>query len=353
MIGMMQDIHHRKQGELLQNAVYKIAQAADLSSGLEGLFRSVHSIVGTVMPASNFYIALYDQEKDLIRFPYFVDEIDPPPRPVKPGKGLTEYVIRTGHSLLCDETTDRILRGRGEVEIVGAPSTVWLGVPLIVDGKTKGAMVVQHYGNPNAYGPVEQRMLEFVSSQVARSIERVGPRRPCAGASRGCPSTSRRRPWRSSSGTPASASSNGTTPPSASSATRRRRPSGGTPSSSSPRSSRARWTAPGPTSWPTGAASGAPTRTSPRTAGPSSASGTTPRSSTGRARSSAWPLSPRTSRSASGRGRPCATARSSTAGSSPRSRTSSSGRTCPGTSCSPTKSPTGCTGTPARRAWSA
>jgi PAS domain S-box-containing protein/putative nucleotidyltransferase with HDIG domain len=174
MIGMMQDIHDRKQGELLQNAVYKIAQAADTSSGLDALFRSVHGIVGTVMPARNFYIALYDAGKDLLRFPYFVDEIDPPPPPVRPGKGLTEYVIRTGRSLLCDEATDRILRSRGEVEVVGAPSTVWLGVPLIVDGKTTGAMVVQHYGDPTAYGPAEQRMLEFVSSQVARSIERVG-----------------------------------------------------------------------------------------------------------------------------------------------------------------------------------
>ena len=172
MIGMMQDIHDRKQAELLQSAVYKIAQAADTSAGLEDLYRSVHGIVGTVMPAANFYIALYDETRDLIRFPYFVDEIDPPPAPVKPGKGLTEYVLRTGHSLLCDEATDRILRGRGEVEVVGAPSTVWLGVPLIVDGKTLGAMVVQNYGNPNAYGPAEQRMLEFVSSQVARSIGR-------------------------------------------------------------------------------------------------------------------------------------------------------------------------------------
>jgi len=174
MIGMMQDIHHRKQGELLQNAVYKIAQAADLSSGLDSLYRSVHGIIGTVMPASNFYIALYDKEKDLIRFPYFVDDEDAAPTPKRPGKGLTEYVIRTGRSLLCDAATDRILRSRGEVEIVGAPSTVWLGVPLIVDGKTTGAMVVQHYSNPSAYGPVEQRMLEFVSSQVARSVERVG-----------------------------------------------------------------------------------------------------------------------------------------------------------------------------------
>jgi PAS domain S-box-containing protein/putative nucleotidyltransferase with HDIG domain len=173
MIGMIQDIHDRKQSELLQNAVYQIAQAADLSGGLDDLFRSVHQIIGTVMPASNFYIALYDHEKDLIRFPYFVDEIDPPPPPVKPSKGLTEYVIRTGRALLCDEATDRILRGRGEVEVVGAPSTVWLGVPLIVEGDTMGAMVVQHYGNPHAYGPAEQRMLEFVSSQVARSIGRV------------------------------------------------------------------------------------------------------------------------------------------------------------------------------------
>ena len=172
MIGMMQDIHDRKQAEILQNAVYRIAQAADTSAGLSDLFKSVHGIIGTVMPAGNFYIALYDREKDLISFPYFVDEADAPPAPVKPGKGLTEYVIRTGKSLLCDEAMDRILRGRGEVEVIGAPSAIWLGVPLIVDGTMTGAMVVQHYSDPNAYGAAEQRMFEFVSSQVARSIER-------------------------------------------------------------------------------------------------------------------------------------------------------------------------------------
>ena len=172
MIGMMQDIHDRKQAEILQNAVYRIAQAADTSAGLEGLFRSVHAIIGTVMPAGNFYIALYDGAQDLISFPYFVDEEDSPPEPKKPGKGLTEYVIRTGRPLLCDEAADRELRARGEVEVVGAPSAIWLGVPLIVDGKTTGAMVVQHYTSPTAYGHRELRMLEYVSSQVARSIER-------------------------------------------------------------------------------------------------------------------------------------------------------------------------------------
>ncbi len=172
MIGMMQDIHDQKQAGLLQNAVYRIAQAAETSAGLDELFKSVHGIIGTVMPAGNFYIAQYDDEKDLISFPYFVDEVDAQPTPVKPRKGLTEYVIRTGRPLLCDEATDMELRGRGEVEVVGAPSAIWLGVPLIVDGKTTGVMVVQHYSDPKAYGEAERRMLEFVSSQVARSIER-------------------------------------------------------------------------------------------------------------------------------------------------------------------------------------
>lgn len=172
MVGMMQDITERKQAEVLQSAVYRISQAAESTASLEDLYRSVHGIVGTVMPAGNFYIALFDRKKDLISFPYFVDEEDTPPDPQKPSKGLTEYVIRTSRPVLCDEATDRDLRGRGEVELVGAPSAIWLGVPLIVDGVTIGAMVVQHYEDPKAYGQAELRMLEFVSSQVARSIER-------------------------------------------------------------------------------------------------------------------------------------------------------------------------------------
>ncbi|HVP89696.1 MAG TPA: PAS domain S-box protein [Terriglobales bacterium] len=171
ILAVVRDTTERTQAERLQNAVYRIAQAADESANLDDLYKSVHETVRTVMPAGNFYIALYDAVRDLISFPYFVDEVDSPPEPVRPGKGLTEYVIRTGRPLLCDEATDTELRGRGEVEVVGAPSAIWLGVPLIVDKKTIGAMVVQHYSDPKAYGQRELRMLEYVSSQVAKSIE--------------------------------------------------------------------------------------------------------------------------------------------------------------------------------------
>ncbi|MDD8017937.1 MAG: PAS domain S-box protein [Bacteroidota bacterium] len=171
-IAFIRDITERKRAEVLQNAVYQISQTADKIVTLDELYKSVHEIISTIMPAKNFYISLYDEKQNLLRFPYFVDEIDVPQPVTKLGKGLTEYVLRTSAPLLCDEGTDKKLREEGEVELVGEPSAIWLGVPLIVGDKTIGVMAVQHYSDPKAYGEKELQILEYVSSQVARAIER-------------------------------------------------------------------------------------------------------------------------------------------------------------------------------------
>lgn len=172
IVGSLTDITERKRAELLQDAVYKISQATIKTTSLDELYKSIHEIISTVMPAKNFYIALYDDKKDLISFPYFVDEFDAVFPPMKLGKGLTAYVIRTGKSLLCDEATDKELRRLGEVDLIGTYSPIWLGVPLNVENKTIGVMVVQHYTDPNAFGMRELHLLEYVSTQIARAIER-------------------------------------------------------------------------------------------------------------------------------------------------------------------------------------
>ncbi|TAK66529.1 MAG: PAS domain S-box protein, partial [Bacteroidetes bacterium] len=156
----------------LQSAVYRIAQAAEGAKDVEELFKAVHSIIDEVMPAKNFYIALYDDENDIVSFPYFVDEEDPPPEARRSRRGLTEYVIRTGRSLLSSLDAHQDLHRRGEIESIGAMSPIWLGVPLSIGGKTIGVMTVQHYSDPHAYGEREQQMLEFVSTQVAKAIEK-------------------------------------------------------------------------------------------------------------------------------------------------------------------------------------
>src|SRR5258707_7594911 len=45
----------KKRADNLQNAVYRIAQAANVSQTLEDLYQSVHEIMNEVMVAENFY----------------------------------------------------------------------------------------------------------------------------------------------------------------------------------------------------------------------------------------------------------------------------------------------------------
>lgn len=173
VIGSFLEISARKQAEALQEAAYKIALATETTESLDELFSRIHEIISFVMPAENLYITLYDEERNAMRFPYFKDELDKPYLgEVEPGKGLTAYVLRTGKSLLCTQEIHDRLQQQGEIKLVGVPSAIWLGVPLAIEKKVIGAVVVQHYTDPNAYGVREQRMLEFVSTQVALAISR-------------------------------------------------------------------------------------------------------------------------------------------------------------------------------------
>jgi len=170
--GTQRDITSEKQAGLIKDVIFRIVQVQDSSHSLDELYREIHRLVQEMMPANNFYIALYDKENDLIRFPYFVDEIDKPDSPRKLGKGLTEYVLRTGQSLLCTPVVDEDLQKRGEIEVIGVPSKIWLGVPLTVDDQVIGVLAVQDYTDVNRYGEEHLHLLEFISLQIAKAIDR-------------------------------------------------------------------------------------------------------------------------------------------------------------------------------------
>src|SRR5207249_3880248 len=131
-----------------------------------------HEIVGGLMPAKNFYIALYDPAAALLSFPYFVDEYDTDFPSKRLGKGLTEYVLRTGQALLATPEIHEELEQRDEVELIGAPSIDWLGVPLKAGDRTIGVLVAQTYTPGVRYGEREKNILQFVSTQIAMAIER-------------------------------------------------------------------------------------------------------------------------------------------------------------------------------------
>ena len=165
------DISDRRRVEALSSALYRVAEKSSSAHELQQFFAAVHGIVDELMHARNFYIALYDPATELLSFPYFVDEQDSPPPPKKPGKGLTDYLIRTGKPLLATPEVLQAMEDRGEVARNGSRSLDWMGVPLKVNNHTFGALVVQTYSRNIRYVERDKEILTFVARQVASAVE--------------------------------------------------------------------------------------------------------------------------------------------------------------------------------------
>jgi PAS domain S-box-containing protein len=181
--GSVIDNTERRRREKIQQATYQISEAVHTAEDLGALYLRIHGIIKELMPAENFYIAMFDPVTELISFPYYVDEISPQPTPFKPNTGLTGYVLRTGKPMRMDRSMAVRKRRNGqlvsfdgfpEISYIesGTPAAIWMGVPLTVHGRPLGVMAVQDYRNEEAYGEEEMKILTFVAGQIALAIER-------------------------------------------------------------------------------------------------------------------------------------------------------------------------------------
>jgi signal transduction histidine kinase len=172
---LQREITERQRAERLQSALFQVAQLATVDISQTEFYRRVHAVIGELINADNFYIALLSEDRASLEFAYFIDKIEQsqPSRPL--GYGLSEYVLRNGKALLRRaEILD--LAQRGEIMMgtagLGPVAVCWLGVPLVVGEQTIGLIVVQSYDDAVVYGPADEELLSFVASQVATSLQR-------------------------------------------------------------------------------------------------------------------------------------------------------------------------------------
>lgn len=170
-IEMFEDITDQKYSDKLRESIYRISQATISATSLDELYAAIHKIVGEIMPAENFFIALYDATTNLLHFPFFKDQYEEEAEPIEPGHGLSDYVMRMGKPLLATEEVFEKLLAAGEVELIGAKPVCWLGVPLIVNDIVIGVMSTQSYSKEIYYSQKDSEFLEFVSTQIAQAIE--------------------------------------------------------------------------------------------------------------------------------------------------------------------------------------
>ena len=168
---LVQDISDRVRNNKIQKVLYDISNAVNTTDNLHKLIGIIQNNLGRIIDTTNFFIALYNENDDTLSLPFFVDEKDVfTAIPAK--KTLTKYVVKTNKPLLADAQLMRKLEKQGEIESVGTDSKVWLGVPLITEGKITGVLAVQSYDDENAFNLTDVQMLEFVSDQISISINR-------------------------------------------------------------------------------------------------------------------------------------------------------------------------------------
>jgi diguanylate cyclase (GGDEF)-like protein/PAS domain S-box-containing protein len=173
-VGMYRDITERKQDEQLHQVLYNISKAANSAISLDQLYPLIHQELGSIIDTTNFYIALVDEKENKIFFPYNIDNTKPIhlPRTIN-HNSLVAEVIRTGNSIFVNQ---EMIKGKKFMEEFkewfGMLRKVWLGVPLKIEDRVIGAIVVQSYTNPELYSEKDIKLLEFISSQVATALER-------------------------------------------------------------------------------------------------------------------------------------------------------------------------------------
>jgi GAF domain-containing protein len=169
-----------ENAQKVQDALYRIAELASAARDMQEFYRAIHEVVGELMNAENFYIALYDEERQLINFAYRVDDVDtdfPDPSEwvafgSRDARGATGYVLRTGKPQLLTFERYNELVAEGDIEPLGVTTeeSSWLGVPLKAEDRTIGVLVVQSYTKDVRYAEQDRDLLAFVGQHVGAAL---------------------------------------------------------------------------------------------------------------------------------------------------------------------------------------
>ena len=168
------EIVERQRAERLQRALFRIAELSITSETLERFYAQVHDVVGELLYARNFYIALLSEDGERLEFPYSIDERDATRVTRKLAMGLTEYVIARGRAA-AGRPPPHGPRWRREGIVAHARDALahcWLGVPLFREETVVGVIAVQSYSPAVVFSARDQELLTFVAHHISIGLAR-------------------------------------------------------------------------------------------------------------------------------------------------------------------------------------
>ena len=150
----------------------ELAQALATRLNIEAVLAETYLGTSRLLDTTNFYIGLYDPEKNVITFPFHVTEsaTDEQITSIPADQGLAGYIVQNRTSVLLKENALEQMEEMG-ITPVGQTALSWLGVPLFSGEQVLGVMAVQSYTIPNAYDERDRDLLTAVASQTTIALQ--------------------------------------------------------------------------------------------------------------------------------------------------------------------------------------
>jgi GAF domain-containing protein/CheY-like chemotaxis protein len=162
-------IHETRQRVAELDTVNRVSQAISSQLDLAPLLQLVGEQLRGTFGADIVYVALYDADAGLIRFPFYVENGRLEPQEDLPvGTGLTSRILLGREPLRLNREADFAAIGtRG----VGTRAKSWLGVPILVGDEAIGVISVQSTRAEERFGPDDERLLSTIAASVGTAIQ--------------------------------------------------------------------------------------------------------------------------------------------------------------------------------------
>jgi GAF domain-containing protein len=167
-------IEQAENKSLGTETIIDISQAVATSGNLTGVFSILHERIQRLIGGYNLAIALYDENTQSIRIPYLFEDGKVSSLESFPlGEGLTSIIIHTKQPLMLVKNVEEQAEALG-AKTVGKPAKSWLGVPLIVNQKAIGSIILQDLENENVFADSDLLRLTTIAQQVAGFVYAAG-----------------------------------------------------------------------------------------------------------------------------------------------------------------------------------
>ena len=170
-LGIYRDITSEVKSRLMQEIQYNISTVALQDSDIFDIYPTIVQEIGKLWNVNNFFIALYNGEKDTLTFPFFADERDHFQETAAKNT-LTGWVIKNNKAVLLDENDILKIEKTGAISLVGSPCKIWMGVPLRMDDQVIGAICLQDYKSIDAFNKDDLQVFEFIANQIVLTLQR-------------------------------------------------------------------------------------------------------------------------------------------------------------------------------------